>query len=115
VSVLKQIGQGDTLVAGFVIGGSTARTVLVRAIGPTLGAAPFNVAGAMTDPRLDLFDGQTVINSNDNWGGGSALSSAFTAVGAFALGTASKDAALLVTLQPGSYTVQVTGVAGANG
>ena len=124
VSVLKQIGTGETLTAGFVIGGTTIKTVLIRAVGPTLGAAPFNVSGALADPKLDLFSGQTVINSNNDWGTpigtGAAtsaqLSAAFTNVGAFALsGTTSKDAALLVTLQPGNYTAQVTGVAGASG
>jgi hypothetical protein len=57
VSVLKQLGPGVT--AGFVVGGSTPRTVLVRAIGPTLGAAPFNVPGVVIDPQLAL----TVLNS----------------------------------------------------
>lgn len=115
VSVLKPIAAGETLTAGFVIGGTTAKQVLIRAVGPTLGIAPFNVPGAMTDPKLDLYRAQAVINTNDNWGGGVALAAAFTNVGAFALGTASRDAAILVTLQPGNYTAQVTGVAGASG
>ena len=106
VSVLKNIGPGVT--AGFVIAGSTARTVLVRAIGPTL--AGFGVGGAVADPRLALFSGQTQIAANYNWGGGSTLSAAFTQVGAFALAADSRDAALLQTLQPGAYTVQVTSV-----
>ncbi len=114
VSVLKEVAAGTTLTAGFVIGGSTSKQVLIRAVGPTLGTAPFNVPGVMADPRLDLFSGQTVINSNDNWDGGTALATAFTNVGAFALGSTSKDAALLVTLAPGNYTTQVSG-GGASG
>jgi hypothetical protein len=106
VSVLKNIGTGVT--AGFVIGGSTARTVLVRAIGPTL--AGFGVGGTVADPRLALFSGQTQIGANDNWGGGGALSAAFAQVGAFGLAADSRDAALLVSLQPGAYTVQVSSV-----
>ena len=113
VSVLKHLGAGVT--AGFVIGGSTPRTLLVRAIGPTLGAAPFNVPEVVLDPQLALFAGQSQIGANDNWGGGSALSTAFGLVGAFGLPTTSRDAALLVTLQPGSYTVQVSGVGGTTG
>lgn len=113
VSVLKQINRGGTLTAGFVIGGDTARTVLVRAVGPTLGSAPFNVSGAMSDPKLDLFSGSTVIASNDNWGGDRQLTAVGSAVGAFALADpASKDAILLITLSPGSYTAQVSGVDG---
>lgn len=70
----------------------------------------------MTDPKLDLFSGQTVINANDNWGGGAALIGASASVGAFAIGNAlSKDAVLLASLAPGSYTVQVSGGAGAGG
>ncbi len=115
VSVLKKINAGETLTTGFVIGGATSKQVLIRAVGPTLGTAPFNVPGVMADPRLDLFSGQTPINSNDNWSGGNALTAAFTNVGAFALPAASKDAALLLTLQPGSYTAQVSGVGGASG
>lgn len=115
VSVLKQIGAGETLTAGFVVGGATAKQVLIRAVGPTLGAAPFSIPGVMADPKLDLFSGQTVINANDNWGGGGTLATAFASVGAFALGTASKDAAILVTLTPGNYTAQVSGVSGSGG
>jgi hypothetical protein len=115
VSVLKQIGAGAMLTAGFVIGGSGDRTVLIRAVGPALADAPFKLSGTMADPKLDLFSGQTVINANDDWGGGAALSTAFANVGAFALGGASKDAALLVTLAPGSYTVQVSPVGGIGG
>ena len=111
VSVLKQISAGTTLTAGFVIGGTTARTVLVRAIGPTL--VGFGVASPMADPKLDLFSGQTVIASNDNWGGDAQLTAVGTAVGAFEIvNLASKDAVLVVTLAPGNYTAQVSGIGG---
>jgi hypothetical protein len=111
VSVLKNIGAGVT--AGFVIGGSSPRTVLVRAIGPTLGG--FGVGGVVADPQLALFQGSTQIAANDNWGGGAALSAAFSQVGAFGLASGSRDAAILVPLQPGNYTVQVSGVGGTTG
>jgi hypothetical protein len=113
VSVLKNIGSG--LTAGFVIGGSTSKTVLIRAIGPTIGAAPFNVGGVVADPQLALFSGQNKIAENNDWGGTSALAAAFAGVGAFALPAASRDAALVTTLVPGNYTVQVTGVGNTTG
>lgn len=114
VSVLKNIAASEILTAGFNIGGLTARTVLVRAIGPRLTA--FGVDGVMADPKLDLFSGSTVIASNDNWGGDASLTALGTAVGAFAVtDPASKDAMLLITLAPGSYTAQVSGVAGSAG
>lgn len=117
VSVLKQINTGEVLIAGFVISGSAPKQVLIRAVGPTLGLAPFNIGTAMSDPKLQLYSGSDVIASNDNWGtpvGAAAtavqLSTAFTAVGAFALPAGSRDAALLVTLAPGAYTAQVSAV-----
>jgi hypothetical protein len=112
VSVLKQLGTGFTL--GFVVGGTGAKNVLVRAIGPTLSSA-FGVPGAVSDPQLSLGSGQSMVAANDNWGGGATLSSAFSSVGAFALPATSRDAALVSSLNPGSYTVQVAGVGSATG
>lgn len=116
VSVLKIIPTGTSLTAGFVIGGSTAKTVLVRVIGPRLGLAPFNLSGVMSDPKLELFSGQTVIAGNDNWGGDAQLTTVGNAVGAFAVNdAASKDAILLITLAPGSYTAEATPANGTAG
>jgi hypothetical protein len=110
------VGTGANLaIPGFVISGTGSKRLLIRAVGPTLGAAPFNVPGAVADPQLTLFSGQTSIAANDNWGGTAELTAAFGQVGAFALPAASRDAALLATLQPGSYTVQVGGVGGTSG
>jgi hypothetical protein len=112
VSVRKQIESGGVLTTGFVVAGSRAKQVLVRAVGPTLGAAPFNVPGTMADPKIELYHGTTVLASNDNWGGGSELAAVFSRTGAFALPAASRDAALLASLPPGAYTAQITGVGG---
>ncbi len=100
---------GDVLTSGFTIGPGTNKTILIRAIGPSL--QQFGVPNVLPDPRLDLFAGQTVIQSNDNWN--SADASAFASVGAFGLAAGSKDAALVATLAPGGYTVQVSGAAGS--
>ena len=114
VSARTQVGTGDNiLIAGFAIGGQTSKTVLIRAIGPTLGS--FGVQGALNDPKLELFTGDTKINENDNWGGSAELSNAFLSVAAFPLSAASRDAVLLVTLAPGSYTAQVSGVGNTTG
>ncbi len=113
VSVLKHLGTG--LTAGFVVDGTATKRVLIRAVGPTIGGAPFNVSGVVADPQLTLYSGQTAIRTNDNWGGTAELTAAFAQVGAFALPAASRDAALLVTLQPGAYTVQASGVGSTTG
>src|SRR4030095_5348063 len=87
VSVRKQIDAGASLTVGFVVGGNTARTVLVRAIGP--GLAAFGVSGAVADPQLGLFNSAAAkISENDNWGGDAQLTNAGSAVGAFAIANA---------------------------
>ena len=109
VSVRRNIPEGSSLVAGFYIDGTTARTVLIRAIGP--GLAVFGVPETMPDPGLKLLGvNSTVIGANENWGGAPQLSAAGAAVGAFAVANpASNDAMLLITLPPGKYTAEVTG------
>jgi hypothetical protein len=116
VSVLKQIGSG--LTAGFVIDGSEPLRVLIRAVGPTLGA--FGVSGTLADPKLDLFQSgnSAAIASNDNWAAAAnatQIASAAAGVGAFSLAPESKDAVLLATLAPGNYTMQVSGLGGTTG
>jgi len=115
VSARAVSGTGtDTLIAGFVIAGPGTKSVLIRAIGPTL--RNFGVTGVLTDPRLELISAAGAkLQENDNWGGGTALSAAFKAVGAFELAPASLDAAVFATLGPGGYTAQVSGVGGGSG
>ena len=117
LSSLTQIDAGANLAVGFVLRGSTARTVLVRGIGPSLGTI-FGLGGVMSDPKLELFDQETgsKITENDNWGGDSQLMDAAASVGAFALAdTATKDAVLLVTLAPGAYSARVSGIGSSAG
>ena len=108
ISTRVNLPANQVLNPGFVVGGTVSRRVLVRAVGPTLGTA-FGVPGSMADPSLVVFRGQTQIATNNDWGGGATLIAAFASVGAFALPVASLDAALLLTLTPGSYTAQVRG------
>jgi hypothetical protein len=115
ISARVQVGTGgNILIAGFVIGGSTARTVLVRASGPAL--VPFGVSGTLPDPRLQLYSGATLLASNSGWGGDAQVSSTASSVGAFGWANAtSADSALLLTLPPGAYTAQVAGASGDTG
>jgi hypothetical protein len=113
VSARSQVGTGDdVLIAGFTISGQS-RTVLIRAVGATL--ASFGVEGALANPKLELFQEQTMIVENDDWGGAAALSATFDSVGAFGLPAASTDAVLLVKLDPGGYTAKVSGVGNTTG
>ena len=115
ISARVQVGTGGSiLIAGFAIGGSTSRTVLVRASGPAL--VPFGVPGTLPDPLLQLYSGSTVIESNKGWGGNTQIANAAASVGAFGWSNPqSADSALLVTLPPGAYTAQVSGAGGDTG
>lgn len=112
VSARNIVGTADNiLIAGFVVDGTVAKTLLIRAVGPTL--AGFGVEGTLVDPKLEIFSGTTKIVENDNWS--ASARGTFTAVGAFDLATGSRDAALLVSLMPGAYSAQVSGADGGTG
>jgi TonB family protein len=113
VSVRTTAGAGAaTLIVGFGLTGSGAKQMLVRGIGPAL--TGFGVAGAVADPRLQLFGaGGTALATNDDWSGTPALAAAFTAVGAFTLPAASRDAAILASLATGTYTAHLVPATGA--
>jgi hypothetical protein len=120
ISGRAQVGTGaNILIAGFVIGGLTSKTVLIRASGPAL--AQFGVAGSLTDPMLQLSrisaDGtSTLIGMDTGWGGNAQIAATAVTVGAFSWGTlATADSALLVTLAPGAYTAEISGASGDTG
>jgi hypothetical protein len=118
ISTRGEVGTGgNILIAGFVVEGTQAATVLVRAVGPTLSS--FNVAGFLANPVLTVFNsGDNPIATNTGWGTGtnpSQITSVGVSVGAFALTPGSADSALVLTLQPGNYSMQVAGANGATG
>jgi cyclophilin family peptidyl-prolyl cis-trans isomerase len=116
LSTRAQIDTGGNLTVGFVLGGQSARTVLVRGIGPSL--SQFGLTGLMDDPRLELYNNNNgqQIAANDDWAGSAEISTAAASVGAFGLiGGTSKDAVLLVTLPPGPYSARINGANGAGG
>src|SRR5206468_2002992 len=107
ISARGGVTRGAPLIAGFAITGLASKQVLIRVAGSALGLAPFNLTGTLDDPTLQLFRGTTVIAQNDNWGApvasAAALSAAATKAGAFTFRPDSTDAALLITLDPGTY------------
>ncbi|MBI5771935.1 MAG: polysaccharide lyase 8 family protein [Verrucomicrobia bacterium] len=110
--------RDDTIIAGFVVGGTGTKRLLVRAIGPTL--ATFGLTGALANPRLAIVNqaGATVAE-NDDWGSapGTAaeLAAIFPVAGAFALSATSRDAAAVVSLPPGQYSAVVRSMDGTSG
>ncbi|WP_146180143.1 putative Ig domain-containing protein [Opitutus sp. ER46] len=127
ISTRGYVGTGnDVLIGGFVVSGNQPKRVLIRAVGPSL--SKFNVGDLLADPVLNVYDGAgKVIAKNDNWGTpqtvGSAqiaasvadINAAFSATGAFPLDNGTKDAVVIITLDPGSYTAMVSGANGTTG
>lgn len=116
----------NIIIPGIATDGSSARLLLVRAIGPALDA--FGVAGTLSDPQITVTRSTNTASlaTNDNWNVQTgANNNTFTAAdirdytaraGAFTLPENSRDAALLFTTTPGAnYTVQVSGVGNATG
>jgi hypothetical protein len=118
ISTRAYVGTGsEILIAGFVVTGSQPAQVLVRAVGPSLGN--YGVTGLLAQPSLNLTTASgTTVASNTGWGNqtnASQVASTAASVGAFPLTSGSADSALVVTLQPGAYTAQVSGVGGSTG
>lgn len=109
-------GEG-LLVLGFVVSGEGTTTLLLRGIGPSL--QQFGLGDLLRDPVIDLYAGDSRIASNNDWRARdqaelARLEEARLAVGGFAL-TSASDAALLVTLPAGAYTLQVSGANNTSG
>ena len=111
ISTRGFVSTGDNvMIGGFIIGGTTNQTVLVRARGPSLTA--LGVPGALANPTLEIYSGQTLVASNDNW------QTNFNASAIQATGNAPTDAnesAVLASLPPGPYTAIVRGVGNNSG
>jgi len=122
LSMRAKTGPGDdTAIAGFVIAEtetvSSPARLLLRAVGPTL--ATRGISHALENPVLELFNGKGErIAINDDWAVNNTsadqttLSAAMTEAGAFELPAMSRDAALLMNLPPGAYTMHATGGTG---
>jgi hypothetical protein len=123
LSARALVGTGGNIIfGGFATGGpgtSGKQPVLIRASGPAIAGAPFNVPGTLPDPQLQLFDQNGVAipgDENEGWGASAQITATADAVGAFSWGTQpSHDAALDLSLAAGPYTAQVSGQSGDTG
>jgi hypothetical protein len=113
ISTRMQVLTGnDVMIGGFVIGGSTNKTVAIVATGPSL--APFGISNFLANPMLTLVrsSDQVVIDGNDNWQ--SHANQAQLQSAGFAPAN-TLEAAIHTTLPPGAYTAIVEGVGGGTG
>lgn len=120
VATRGEVGTGNnSLIAGFVINGTVSRRVLLRGVGPTLRSFGIGQNALLADPFLTLKDAAgNTLRTNDDWASGedaAVIAAASVSGGAFALANGSKDAAMIVMLAPGAYTVQLTGVNNTTG
>jgi len=136
ISTRSSVQTGsNVLIGGVIVNGTTPKTVLIRALGPSMGSAPYYVPGVLSNPTMKLYSGQTVIAQNDDWqttdtlcaapaifcGGASAIKA--TAKNpcipnpgqTTAPPNCSRESSLYVTLPPGAYTAVVSGVGGTTG
>jgi hypothetical protein len=111
ISTRMRVGSGDNaMIGGFIITGSQSKKVIIRGMGPSLGAA--GVQGALTDPLLELHDGSgAIIVTNDNW---QQASNTNEIPNGFAPGDP-RESVIVTTLAPGSYTAVVRGAHGETG
>lgn len=108
LSTRGRVGGNALLISGLVVTDGT-RHVLLRGVGP--GLVGFGVNDAVVDPVMTLFSGDTLLATNTQWNdntNAAEISAVSLDLGAFALEEDSKDAALLLTLSPGVYTVHLS-------
>ncbi|MGA2016517.1 MAG: S53 family peptidase [Opitutaceae bacterium] len=130
ISTRAQVGTGSNVtIAGIVIRGpaGTLKNILVRGVGPAL--TGFGISGALAQPVVGVYDSAGgIIASDSGWGnapqpGTSAVAASYRqatademgSVGAFALAAGSADSAMVLSLPPGAYTVQLSGPDGGSG
>ena len=113
-------GSGSqSMIVGFVVTGTRSKTVLLRAVGPSL--STFGVSGTLADPQLTLTNQNlaTLGTSPAVWDQDATTAATsratMTRVGAFALPAGSHDAVLVASLAPGNYTAKVSSPSNASG
>jgi hypothetical protein len=112
ISTRLSVGTDDfVLIGGFIIDGHSPKKVIVRGIGPSL--ANRGIPNFLKDPVIELYNSSRhIFATNDNWPASAAEAEIF------ASGLAPKDSresAILVTLQPGSYTAILRGKSRSTG
>lgn len=109
LSTRGEVLTGDNvLIGGFIIPDGQPKNVILRAIGPSL--AP-GIGNALVDPVLTLYKPDGSVVTNDNWK--EAQQAAIAATGLAP--SKDREAAILATLAPGSYTAIVSGKVGGVG
>jgi uncharacterized delta-60 repeat protein len=108
---LRVLSGDNALIGGMIATGTAGKRVIIRAIGPSL--IPFGIPGALANPTLDLFQGSTLLFSNDDWN--NSTQQAEIASSGLAPSN-SAESAIIWTLTPNQgYTAVVRGINGTTG
>ena len=91
----------EELIGGFIVAGTDAKRVIIRGLGPSLSQF---VNGSLADPTLELYQGNTLLASNDNWKENQAEIEATGIPPSNDL-----ESAVVRTLDPGGYTAILRG------
>ena len=117
ISTRSFVQTGDNvMIGGFIVQGTQSKRVIVRAIGPELGAPPYNIPNALANPTLELHNGTgALIASNDNWrttiiGGIITSSQVRDIINSGYAPSDGRESAIIAELRPGNYTAIVRGV-----
>ena len=106
-------GTGERrLITGFIVTGGTPRNIVVRALGPSLSAV--GIQQPASNPKLEVYQGSTRIASNADWKNDSRAQF-FAQDFPSLVPSNEKEAALWLTLLPGSYTIQAINEDGSDG
>ena len=113
LSTRGTVSTGDNvLINGFIVSGTDPKTVVLRALGPSLGR--FGISGVLPDPVLSLYNSNgTLLATNDNWQ--TDIGATFMTQNGLAPGDPADAAMLWTNLAPGAYTTVVRGKNGAQG
>jgi arylsulfate sulfotransferase len=100
------VGTGDNvLIGGFIVRGTEPKTMVLRALGPSLSG--FGLSGVLSDPVLRVYNSSgTLIATNDNW---QSDPNHFVVESNGLMPANLSESATAQTLAPGAYTVIVTG------
>ncbi len=115
-----QTGE-NVMIGGFIVQGTGAKKVIIRAIGPELIPPPYSIPNALANPTLELHNASgALIGSNDNWQttilGGIITSNQVSDIqNSGHAPTAASESAIIADLQPGNYTAIVRGVNNTTG
>jgi hypothetical protein len=113
ISTRLVAGVGDNvMIGGFIVGGTTPRKVIVRGIGPSLSTNTAPLPGTLQDPVIELHkaDG-SILQANDNWKDTQQAAIEQTGIPP----ALDVESALVATLDPGAYTVILSGKGGTSG